>query len=163
MTCRWRDRLSHSFVLLFGLVDRCALIATGKGENEVYTCLRTRKWFYGCRRFEEIGNGSRLYDNKVKCFHFRSFNGILHLFKMFGITICHFLFCSGLNFQDLMLRQGVIDCPPKCPFVLGTECAGEIEQVGEGVEGFAVSFPIYSTPLLKFIFFSFSFCTAFGI
>ena len=46
---------------------------------------------------------------------------------------------SGLNFQDLMVRQGAIDSPPKCPFILGFECAGEIEQVGEGVEGFSVS------------------------
>lgn len=49
-------------------------------------------------------------------------------------------FCfSGLNFQDLMVRQGAIDSPPKCPFILGFECAGEIEQVGEGVEDFVVS------------------------
>lgn len=46
---------------------------------------------------------------------------------------------SGLNFQDLMVRQGAIDSPPKCPFILGFECAGEIEQLGEGVEGFTVS------------------------
>ncbi|RWS13172.1 synaptic vesicle membrane protein VAT-1-like isoform X2, partial [Dinothrombium tinctorium] len=41
----------------------------------------------------------------------------------------------GLNFPDLMLRQGVIDNPPKTPFILGFECAGIIETVGEGVEG----------------------------
>lgn len=39
-----------------------------------------------------------------------------------------------------MVRQGVIDSPPKCPFILGFECAGEIEQVAEGVEGFSVRF-----------------------
>lgn len=38
-----------------------------------------------------------------------------------------------------MVRQGAIDSPPKCPIILGFECAGEIEQVGEGVEGFSVS------------------------
>lgn len=42
-----------------------------------------------------------------------------------------------------MVRQGAIDSPPKCPFILGFECAGEIEQIGEGVEGFAVSFPLF--------------------
>lgn len=42
-----------------------------------------------------------------------------------------------------MVRQGAIDSPPKCPFILGFECAGEIEQVGEGVEGLAVSLIIY--------------------
>ncbi|XP_054164421.1 synaptic vesicle membrane protein VAT-1 homolog-like isoform X2 [Oppia nitens] len=46
----------------------------------------------------------------------------------------------GLNFPDLMLRQGVIDNPPKtkAPFIMGFECAGEIEAVGEGVTGFRV-------------------------
>lgn len=46
--------------------------------------------------------------------------------------------CSGLNFQDLIVRQGAIDSPPKTPFILGFECAGEIEQVGEGVTNFKV-------------------------
>ncbi|XP_076323496.1 synaptic vesicle membrane protein VAT-1 homolog-like isoform X3 [Tachypleus tridentatus] len=39
----------------------------------------------------------------------------------------------GLNFLDVMVRQGVIDSPPKTPFILGFECAGEVESVGEGV------------------------------
>lgn len=38
-----------------------------------------------------------------------------------------------------MVRQGVaIDSLPKTPFILGSECAGEIEQVGEGVDKFKV-------------------------
>ena len=37
-----------------------------------------------------------------------------------------------------MVRQGVIDSPPKTPFILGFECAGEVEEVGEGVEDFKV-------------------------
>lgn len=45
---------------------------------------------------------------------------------------------SGLNFPDLMLRQGVIDNPPKTPFIMGQECAGEVEAVGEGVTEFRV-------------------------
>lgn len=49
-----------------------------------------------------------------------------------------FLCYSGLNFQDLIVRQGAIDSPPKTPFILGFECAGEIEQVGEGVTDFKV-------------------------
>ncbi|VEN39293.1 unnamed protein product [Callosobruchus maculatus] len=52
----------------------------------------------------------------------------------------------GLNFQDLMLRQGAIDSPPKCPFIMGFECAGEIEQIGEGVEGFAVGDRVVALP-----------------
>lgn len=59
------------------------------------------------------------------------------------IKLTIFLLFSGLNFQDLMVRQGAIDSPPKCPFILGFECAGEIEQIGEGVEGFAVSKTCY--------------------
>lgn len=55
----------------------------------------------------------------------------------------------GLNFQDLMVRQGAIDSPPKCPFILGFECAGEIEQVAEGVEGFAVGDKVVALPEFK--------------
>ncbi|XP_056629777.1 synaptic vesicle membrane protein VAT-1 homolog-like [Diorhabda sublineata] len=52
----------------------------------------------------------------------------------------------GLNFQDLMVRQGAIDSPPKCPFILGFECAGEIEQVGEGVENLVVGDNVVALP-----------------
>uniref|UniRef100_V5GJ73 Synaptic vesicle membrane protein VAT-1 protein n=1 Tax=Anoplophora glabripennis TaxID=217634 RepID=V5GJ73_ANOGL len=52
----------------------------------------------------------------------------------------------GLNFQDLMVRQRAIDSPPKCPFILGFECAGEIEQIGEGVEGFAIGDQVVALP-----------------
>ncbi|CAH1163559.1 unnamed protein product [Phaedon cochleariae] len=52
----------------------------------------------------------------------------------------------GLNFQDLMVRQGAIDSPPKCPFILGFECAGEIEQLGEGVEDFAIGDQVVALP-----------------
>jgi NADPH:quinone reductase-like Zn-dependent oxidoreductase len=38
-----------------------------------------------------------------------------------------------------MVRQGAIDSPPKTPFILGFECSGEIEEIGEGVEDFKVS------------------------
>lgn len=55
----------------------------------------------------------------------------------------------GLNFQDLMVRQGAIDSPPKCPFILGFECAGEVEQIGEGVEGFAVGDRVVALPEFK--------------
>ncbi|KAK9739685.1 Alcohol dehydrogenase GroES-like domain [Popillia japonica] len=54
--------------------------------------------------------------------------------------------CIGLNFQDLMVRQGAVDSPPKCPFILGFECAGEIEQIGEGVEGFAIGDKVVALP-----------------
>jgi len=45
---------------------------------------------------------------------------------------------TGLNFLDLMARQGAIDNLPKAPFIMGFELAGEVEAVGEKVEGFTV-------------------------
>lgn len=44
----------------------------------------------------------------------------------------------GVNFLDLMLRQGVTDNPPKTPVIMGYECAGTIEAIGEKTEGFSV-------------------------
>lgn len=45
----------------------------------------------------------------------------------------------GLNFLDLMVRQGAIDNPPKTPFIMGFECAGVVEAVGEGVTDIKVN------------------------
>ena len=46
---------------------------------------------------------------------------------------------SGVNFAELMCRQGMYDRCPKPPTVLGLEAAGVITEVGEGVEKFKVS------------------------
>ena len=47
---------------------------------------------------------------------------------------------SGLNFSDLMVRQGVIDNPPKTPFTMGFELAGEVEALGEHTSKFEVGY-----------------------
>ena len=45
---------------------------------------------------------------------------------------------AGVNFADLMARQGLYPDAPDLPSVLGYEVAGEVEAVGEGVDDFAV-------------------------
>ncbi|XP_059156063.1 synaptic vesicle membrane protein VAT-1 homolog-like isoform X2 [Physella acuta] len=44
----------------------------------------------------------------------------------------------GMSFPDLMVRQGVIDHPPKTPIIMGFECAGVVEVVGANVTDFVV-------------------------
>ncbi|KAK1799375.1 hypothetical protein P4O66_006719 [Electrophorus voltai] len=44
----------------------------------------------------------------------------------------------GLNFLDLMVRQGNIDNPPKTPLVPGFECSGIVESMGENASGFEI-------------------------
>lgn len=44
----------------------------------------------------------------------------------------------GLNFADVQARVGLYPDAPKPPSVLGYEVAGEIEGIGDGVEGFEV-------------------------
>jgi NADPH:quinone reductase-like Zn-dependent oxidoreductase len=43
-----------------------------------------------------------------------------------------------MTFNDLMLRQGVIDNTPKPPIIMGLECSGVIEALGENTTGFNV-------------------------
>ncbi|HEX4720534.1 MAG TPA: medium chain dehydrogenase/reductase family protein [Thermoleophilaceae bacterium] len=44
---------------------------------------------------------------------------------------------AGINFADLMARQGLYPDAPELPAVLGYEVAGEAEEIGEGVGEFA--------------------------
>jgi NADPH:quinone reductase-like Zn-dependent oxidoreductase len=44
---------------------------------------------------------------------------------------------AGINFADLMARQGLYPDAPDVPCVLGYEVAGEVDEVGEGVERYA--------------------------
>jgi NADPH:quinone reductase-like Zn-dependent oxidoreductase len=43
---------------------------------------------------------------------------------------------AGINFADLLARTGVYPDAPPPPCVVGYEVAGEVESVGDGVEGF---------------------------
>lgn len=42
---------------------------------------------------------------------------------------------AGLNFSDVMARQGMYPDAPPPPCTVGYECSGEIDAVGEGVDG----------------------------
>ncbi|WP_438942696.1 NADPH:quinone oxidoreductase family protein [Primorskyibacter marinus] len=42
----------------------------------------------------------------------------------------------GLNFADLLMQKGTYQDTPALPFVPGMEVAGEVDAVGEGVDGF---------------------------
>ena len=44
---------------------------------------------------------------------------------------------AGINFADLVARVSLYPDAPKPPCVVGYEFAGDIESVGEGVEGFS--------------------------
>ncbi len=45
---------------------------------------------------------------------------------------------TGFNFLDIQVRKGNYPVLPELPSVLGTEAAGVVEAVGDGVEGFSV-------------------------
>jgi len=45
---------------------------------------------------------------------------------------------TALNRADLMQRQGLYPPPPGASDILGLECSGEVVEVADGIEGFAI-------------------------
>src|SRR5262245_34819734 len=45
---------------------------------------------------------------------------------------------AALNFYDILMVQGKYQVKPPLPFTPGSEVAGTIDAIGEGVAGFAV-------------------------
>lgn len=52
----------------------------------------------------------------------------------------------GVSFQDVMVRQGVTEAPPKTPFILGFECAGVVAAVADDVENIKVGDRVVALP-----------------
>lgn len=48
------------------------------------------------------------------------------------------VWASGLNYVDALFVQGKYQIRPALPFVPGSEIAGEVTEIGDGVDGFAV-------------------------
>lgn len=56
---------------------------------------------------------------------------------------------SGLNFADILARQGLYPDGPKKPCVLGYEVAGVVEEVGEGVNRDLLGKPVVAMTRFK--------------
>ena len=53
----------------------------------------------------------------------------------------------GLDFADLMARQGVYPRTPRPPFTPGMEVAGVVDRVGEGVDGDLIGRRVMAVPI----------------
>jgi len=53
---------------------------------------------------------------------------------------------AGINFADLMARVGLYPDAPPLPCVVGYEVGGVVDQVGQGVKGFAVGDRVFGMP-----------------
>lgn len=56
---------------------------------------------------------------------------------------------AGLNFADILARQGLYPDGPKKPCVMGYEVAGTIEAIGDGVDGSLVGKPVVAMTRFK--------------
>lgn len=55
---------------------------------------------------------------------------------------------SGVNFLDIMVRQGLVDHPTKPPFIMGSECAGKVVAIGEDVKQYKVRRSVFFSHLV---------------
>ncbi len=56
--------------------------------------------------------------------------------------VCVRIEAAGINFADLLARQGLYPDAPPLPVVVGYEVGGTVNRVGPGVEGFAPGDPV---------------------
>ena len=52
--------------------------------------------------------------------------------------VCVRVHRAGVNFAELMMRQGLYGSNPDFPFTPGYEASGEIIRIGDAVEGFKI-------------------------
>jgi NADPH2:quinone reductase len=62
-----------------------------------------------------------------------------------GQVIVDVLAC-GVNFVDALIVQGLYQLRAEPPFVPGSEVAGRVREIGEGVEGVALGHPVVALP-----------------
>ena len=53
---------------------------------------------------------------------------------------------AGINFADLMMRQGLYGAAPDFPFTPGYEISGVVSEIGENVSGFSVGDRVVALP-----------------
>ncbi len=64
------------------------------------------------------------------------------LFSQINNHILYFF--SGINFNDVLVRYGLLEDTPRPPFIPGFECSGEVLDIGTNVTHVEVSLESYS-------------------
>jgi NADPH:quinone reductase-like Zn-dependent oxidoreductase len=54
----------------------------------------------------------------------------------------YFISFSGITFNDVLVRYGLLEDSPRPPFVPGFECSGEVLDIGTNVTHVDVSFKL---------------------